>query len=280
LSSLRWAFRAVAVAAFCAGVPAVAQRVTLEVRPRPGDTLVVTLNHTVSITGGPKNFPDSATTISTNYYIATRDIVERADETGTVILAIVDSVRMRTTGSFGASPFPGVDRGMERMRLRLRVMQDGSSQLIEGMSQLDPALRDVLGEMPSVLPLVSVNVGESWTRALPLPADGPPGATAGPPGTLRTTFRLDSLSHNGDRAWISLRGRVESASQPAREGTTLGSKMTGTLTGTLILDRRRGWLAESRATVVIESQVATPGGPPLLVTVRVHQVMQTAERRR
>jgi hypothetical protein len=271
----------VAVALLCAGGPAGAQGVTLEVRPRPGDTLLVTLNHSVSITGGPKSYPDSATTISTHYHVATRDIVERADEQGTVILAIIDSVRMRTTGSFGASPFPGVDRGMERMRLRLRVMPDGSSQIIEGITQLDPALRDVLGAMPSVLPLVSVKVGDSWTRALPLPADGPPSATSAPPGTLRATFRLDSLSHNGDRAWISLYGRVEPARPAPSAAGTLSSKMSGTLNGTLILDRRRGWLAESRATVVIESQVATPGGgPPLLVTVRVHQVMQTAERRR
>jgi hypothetical protein len=49
----------------------------------------------------------------------------------------------------------------------------------------------------------------------------------------------------------------------------------------LVLDRRRGWLIESNATVNIESVVAMPGGAePLVVRVRVIQKMKTASARR
>jgi hypothetical protein len=259
---------------------AAAQRVALEIRPHPGDTLLVTLEHAYEITGGPRGFPDSATTVNWTYHVVTRDVVEGADIKGTVIHAIVDSVRMSTTGSIGASPFPGIDRGMEGLRVRLRVMPDGSATVFEGLAQLDPELRDILGAMPAVMPAVTVAVGESWTRDLPLPADGAHGA-ATPAGMLRATFRLDSLTSNGDRAWISLDGKVAFAPKSRQSDAASVTQMSGMLTGLLILDRRRGWLSESRATMTVESVVSTPGvSLPLLVKVRVNQVMRTAAAKR
>lgn len=260
-------------------MPAASQRVLLEIRPRPGDTMRVTLEHSFTITGGPRNFPDSTTTMTTAYHIATRDVVERADTKSSFILAIVDSVHMRTTGSLGASQFPGVDRSMEGMRIRLQIARDGSSQITEGMAQLDPDLRAVLSMMPPVLPVAPVSVGESWVRDLPIPADGSP-SSASTPGTVKATFRLDSLTANGDLAWISLRGRVQTAPAGSQRDAAGIAQMSGSLSGLLILDRRRGWLSQSRATVDIESQVALSGGSPLLVRVHMTQVMKTAPGRR
>lgn len=268
---------AVAVLAGVGAVPVGAQRVMLEVRPRPGDTLRVILEHAMTISGGPRNAPDSMTSYSTTYHIETRDVVQTADANGTIVEAIVDSVGMRTTGSIGASPFPGLDRSMQGLRVRLLIASDGGSRIIDGLTQLDSELRVILGATPSVLPQTPVAVGESWTRELPVPSGGSTPGT----GALRTTFKLDSLTDNGDRAWISLRGRVELKPDPSpREGTVV-SRMTGTLAGTLLLDRRRGWLAESRANVTVESVVTLhAGAAPLLVTVRMNQVMRTAPPRR
>ena len=259
---------------------AAAQRVMLEVHPRPGDTLLVTLEHSVTISGGQRNAPDSATTVATWYHVVTRDVVERADSRSTIIRALVDSVRMRTTGSIGASPFPGVDRGMEGMKVRLEVMRDGSSRLIDGLDQVDPELRAMFAAMPAVLPGAPVSVGDKWTRELPLPADGP-AATPNSAGSIRATFSFDSLTEKGDVAWISLRGRVTPAQKSPRDGDSGAGQMSGTLSGFLRLDRRRGWLAESRANVTIESTVPMPGaGGPLYVKVRVSQYMTTAPERR
>ena len=157
-----------------------AQGIALEVRPRPGDTLFIALEHRVTLTGGPRGLPDSTTTISSSYRVLTRDIVERADPAGTTVLAIVDSVRMRTTGSIGASPFPGVDRGMEGVQMRLRVARSGASEIITGLQQIDPELQALLGAMPAVLPTKAVTVGEAWTRDLPRPRPwrGPSGPSS------------------------------------------------------------------------------------------------------
>ncbi len=264
-----------AVVALClAPQVAAAQRVMLEVRPRPGDTLHVSLEHTVTLTGGPRGAPDSATTISTSYRVLTRDIVEGADLKGTLILAIIDSVRMRTTGSIGASPFPGVDRGMEGVQVRLRLSRTGASEIIAGMAQLDPDLQAMLGAMPAVLPTTPVLTGESWTKELPLPADG---ATPAAGGTVRAVFTLDSMTANGDLAWISLRGRlVASPSAPGDNVSAPVQQLSGGVTGMMVLDRRRGWFIEARARVTMESLVTMPGGgSPLLVKVLVSQIMRT-----
>lgn len=250
-----------------------AQGIALEVRPRPGDTLFIALEHRVTLTGGPRGLPDSTTTISSSYRVLTRDIVERADPAGTTVLAIVDSVRMRTTGSIGASPFPGVDRGMEGVQMRLRVARSGASEIITGLQQIDPELQALLGAMPAVLPTKAVTVGEAWTRDLPLPADA---ATPALAGTLRAVFTLDSITANGDLAWISIRGRLIVARPAPGEAAASVQQLSGGLTGTLLLDRRRGWITESRARVTMESLVSVPGGgTPLLVKVLVTQTMRT-----
>jgi hypothetical protein len=252
---------------------ALAQRVQLEVRPRPGDTLHVELTHEITLSGAPRGMPDSATTIATTYRVLTRDVVEAADPQGTTVLAIVDSVRMRTTGSIGSSPFPGVDRGMEGVRVRLRLARTGASAIITGLDQLDPELQSMLGAMPAVLPAKPVGVGESWTQDLPLPADG---ATPAAGGSVRAVFTLDSMTANSDLAWISLRGRLVIATPKPGEAAAAVQQLSGGVTGTLVLDRRRGWITQSRARVTMESLVAVPGGGvPLIVKVLVSQVMRT-----
>lgn len=260
-----------------AGQAAPAQRVALEVRPRVGDTLRVSLEHALTLTG-PRGTADSAMVISTTYHVLTRDVVERADAKSSTILAIIDSVWVTSSGTLGANLLPGVDPRMQRSRLRLQVMPDGSTRVVPGPAQLDTDLQRVLGEMPAVLPAAPVAPGESWTRELALPAIGAPATTSGT-GRLLATFRLDSLTANGDRAWISVRGRVEPAGpNPAPPNAT---QVSGTLTGAMQLDRRRGWVAEWRAVVNLESASAPVSGvAPMVVTVRFQHSMRTAPSRR
>jgi hypothetical protein len=167
---------------------------------------------------------------------------------------------------------------MQRTRLRLVVMPDGSSRVIEGLDQLDASLQGVLGEMPAVLPANPVAVGESWVKELALPAIGPTTSTT-TSGRLVATFRLDSLTDNGNRAWVGVQGRVE----PAQPGNTTpgAGQLSGTLSGTMQLDRRRAWVAEWRALVNIESVfAASAAAAPLVVKVRFQHTMRTAPPRR
>ena len=127
--------------------------------------------------------------------------------------------------------------------------------------------------MPGPGPTKAVTVGEAWTRDLPLPADA---ATPALAGTLRAVFTLDSITANGDLAWISIRGRLIVARPAPGEAAASVQQLSGGLAGTLLLDRRRGWITESRARVTMESLVSVPGGgTPLLVKVLVTQTMRT-----
>jgi hypothetical protein len=256
---------------------AAAQRVTLEVRPRVGDTLRVSLEHAMTLTG-PRVGADSAVVFGTTYRLLTRDIVERADAKATTILAIVDSVTVLTSNMAGPNPLPGVDRRMQGARLRLVVMPDGSSHVVDGMAQLDASLQGVLGEMPAVLPANPVGVGESWVKELALPAVGPAAGTSAA-GKLIATFRLDSLTENGNRAWIGVQGRVEPV-QPGNTTPGVG-QLSGTLSGTMQLDRRRGWVSEWRALVNIESTFGVSAtATPQVVKLRFQHTMRTAPARR
>jgi hypothetical protein len=224
--------------------------VRLEVRPRPGDTLHVTLVHEVVVEGA--GLPGFAETVR----VQTRDVVERADPYGTEVRAIVDSVQVGR----GAAYAPG---GARALGVRLHIAPDGATTVHEGLDALHPTVRPLFGAAPAVLPADAVAVDAVWVRHLPLPTPAP---GAGAAGTLRVVFRLDSLRQGGAIAWISLRGSVA----PARDGA-----LAATVAGTIVLDRVRGWivLASTRLTGVLP---AAPGDPPR--RFRLTQRMSTRPR--
>ena len=103
-----------------------------------------------------------------------------------------------------------------------------------------------------------MSVGESWVREMAIPgADGARDAAGG--GTLRATFRLDSLSRD-DVAYVSVRGSIarEGNGEGMPPGVTLSMK--GTVQGELRVDRRRGWVTRSQTAFVINSVMSPPAG--------------------
>jgi hypothetical protein len=250
-----------------------AQAVRLEVRPRAGDTMSVHFEHSLTVSAAPRTGQPAVPPSTTVYRVMVRDVVERVTARSATILSIVDSVSSGTANSQGAL-FPDLDRSLQGARIRLAVTTDGGSTLADGSPQLDPDVRALIGEGPAVLPTAPVAVGGSWTRDLPLPVDGP----AASPASIRTTFHLDSLTDGGNLAWISLTGTVGPA---AATDTAPRAISKASLTGSLLLDRGRGWLLQSRTTVNAESVVSMPGGgDPLVVRVRVVQAMTTTSARK
>jgi hypothetical protein len=73
-----------------------------------------------------------------------------------------------------------------------------------------------------------------------MPLIDEPGGT----GRVRTTLQLDSLSRGGDIAYISMRGVL---SHDHSDGSP--SETSGSLTGTMQLDRRVAWITDTRATI-------------------------------
>jgi hypothetical protein len=252
-----------------------AQKTTLEVHPHAGDTLHVVLENALTISAAPRAGYAAVPPATTRYRLFTREIVERADRRFSAVLTIVDSVAVTTTGPPGTGLFPDLDRSLEGTRVRIHLAADGASTVAQSSPSLDADLRALIGESPSMLPGVPVAAGESWVRDLPLPVD----ASSVPAGVVRTKFQLDSLTERGNLAWISLSGTI--APLAAGDSSRPAFTSTGTVTGSIVLDRESGWLVGSRTVVDIESVAAMPGGAePLVVTVRVVQGMRAMSARR
>jgi len=121
-----------------------------------------------------------------------------------------------------------------------------------------------------------------------IPLSGDPGQM----GQVRATFRLDSLSRNGDLAFISLRGtmaRMNSRSSPGALGAPAagtGYATSGTLSGTIQIDRRLGWITDSRSSIIVQSTIAAapsqkggPQGAPMQVRTKITQWIRAMRTR-
>ena len=249
---------------------AAAQGVSLELRPRVGDTLTVRMDQEVEMVGTTRVASgDSVVRVTNGMYVVSRAVVERSDGTGTTMLAMTDSVSL-TSSNAPARALEEARQALVGQKVRVRVAPDGATELLgDDVGRED--LRDLFAQMPATLPREKVAVGDRWTRAMPLP---PPG------GTVKAVFRLDSLSRGGEVAWVSISGAITRDSVPEpRSGARVN--MTGRVVGTLTVDRARGWLTASRTTIVVNSTMSPPAGakgPPMRFRMRVTQSMRTDDR--
>ena len=262
-----------ALAAAAPGMPLPAQmtaqakaRVALQIRPRVGDTIALRMEQRMDVTLAPQGRGDPET-MTTSTTVLSRAIVQDASETGTTILAVTDSVAVSSNEPDLAEPLQAMRKSMQGMRSRFRIAPDGgiSALDIPARPSSDYDVQALLSQMPATLPRRPVAVGDSWTSSMPLPMSGGDSTAA----TMVATFRLDSLSDDGGVAYISTRGHLERA---ASEHLTVA----GTMTGTLVFQRRRGWVTESTLTFDTKS-VATPkaaGAAPLRVQMKLTQRMR------
>lgn len=233
---------------------------TLEIRPRVGDTLSMRMDQMVEMTGTTSG--DTARSLAMETAVFTRAVPLRRLKDGTVVLGIADSVVM----------LPRVKGGTPRTRklggrsTQMLIQPDGGVDILQ-TDQRDEDLREFFGQMPAMLPDDPVFVRGKWTREMPVPLRGDIHGT----GWVRTTFRLDSLSKSGDLAFISLKGLL---SHERLKDETGERDANGTITGNLQLNRRLGWIIDSKVTIVLESMVrnaASKGKDAMLVRTRIVQ---------
>jgi Family of unknown function (DUF6263) len=136
-------------------------------------------------------------------------------------------------------------RMLQGKEVRLRLAPDGAT--VAEDSAASPELRSLFAAMPAILPKAPTPVGRRWKREM----DGPIGSATGH-AEVKTTFQLDSLGRGGDLAYVSVRGTVSQSSDGP--GPTTGES-SGIVTGTVLLDLRRGWVTESRDRIVITSVI-------------------------
>jgi len=264
------------------GQTAVAQSVLLQIRPHIGDTLRMHLSQTVEMTGTNKSRGrDSTTTMTTSIEVFTRAVPSQLTSSGTLMQAITDSVKMNP-----ASPASLEDlqrRSMQARPVWLRVSTDGAMEIVD---DADPnsELRHLFGEMPAMLARQAVAVGEKWTREMQIPLSGDPGTV----GEVKATFRLDSLGRNGDIAYISMHGTMSRANAPAGQAQPNGRgyMTSGTLSGTIQIDRRLGWITDSKSSIIVHSTIAQSparkGDPqiaPMQVRTRITQWIRAMRAR-
>ncbi len=280
-SKLRWFFVAT-LGFFAASVAAHTQQsVLLQIRPHVGDTLRVRLEQEVAMTGmpagcgtqssalrsRPKNTPTNCSDVrsmTTTMEVYSRAIVRNSSRDATDLIAITDSVI--------TSPGPGRPRlkqPVPRNPVEIRITSDGSVEL--GAGQATDEVREMFGQMPATLSRKPLAIGEKWIHEMKVPLPEEPGST----GLVRTTLQLDSLSRGGNVAYISMRGVL---SHDHSDGSN--SDTSGSLTGTMQLDRRLAWITDTRATIDVWTLVRnSASGKPMDVHTRIVQTLKVTASR-
>ena len=226
------------------------QPVLLQIRPHIGDTLRMHLSQTVEMTGtteGARTEP--VRSMTTSIEVFTRAIAQRWTSSGTLMETITDSVAMTPASASALAELRR--RAMQGKRVLLKVSMDGAMELVDD-ADTNSELRHIFGGMPAVLTRSTVSIGDRWTREMQMPLSSEPGAV----GSVRATFRLDSLGRNGDIAYISMRGTMSRINTPGAAPAGPGYGTTGQLNGTIQIDRRVGWITDSRSTIIVRSTIA------------------------
>jgi hypothetical protein len=268
---------AIAVAALAGAFAAAhGQSVLLQIKPRIGDTVHMRLDQQTEM-ASTRRVPNGETTTSatTTMIMFSRAIIEGKEARGMLVLAVTDSVLLSTTDELLRGQMPQAQERLRGQRARFRVAADGTVGMADEDAKRQREVSDVVALMPAAFPKGPVAVGESWIREMPLSAGTQLGAPLS--GKLHVTFRLDSLGRGGDVAYVSMRGEMQPGSVlPGSAGVEKGS-----VTGSMMVDRRRGWLTDSRFSIFMTSLMTPPavaGMSVLRMRVRITQHMQTVDR--
>ena len=235
-----------------------AETVSLRIGPPVGETVRMRLDQRVEMSGTTR-MPagDSTATVVTTLVVISRAFVERRDRDATVLLTSTDSVAAASTGADSMVIANETRRALQGKRVRLRVAPDGATEIVGKDVDGTPALSAIFAQMPATLPDRAVPVGYSWSRVMVAPIDPSLGAR-GEGGKLSATFRLDSLSRNAERAYVSVVGTLSRA--PGSKDGWTPLTMSGSMTGGFVLDRRRGWISDARLTYTVRSTVLPSTG--------------------
>jgi hypothetical protein len=256
---------------------AVAQTV-LQIKPHAGDTLRMRLDQESEISGVRKTTAgESSAMVLTTMKMFSRAIVESNTDKGTVVLAVTDSVLLTTSDEHSRGAASIAEAQMRGQRARFRVTPDGTVGTVDD-GDASREVAQVVSLMPATFPKSAIKIGESWIREMPLPAGLQLGAQLS--GKLHVTFRLDSVTHSGDWAYVSMRGEMQPATGP---GSMSGAVLErGTVDGTMLVDRKRGWLTESWFKIIVNSlQTFNPakGILSMRMQTRITQHMHTYDRK-
>ena len=270
------------IAALAVAAPTIAsaQAVTLRIKPHVGDTLRMRLDQESEMTGVRKMATggEGSAMVLTTMRMFSRAIVEGASEQGTTVLAITDSIVTTSTDEKTRAATLQSGSQLRGQRVRFQVSPDGMVAMLQGTGPAPSEVAQVVSLMPTTFPKGAINVGESWMRDMALPVGNGLGAKVA--GRLHVTFRLDSVTRAGDLAFVSMRGEMQPASGPGAASDAVLEK--GLVNGTMVIDQKRGWLAESWFSIAMNSAMSLPPATGVLsmrMQLRITQHMHTLDKR-
>ncbi len=216
-----------------------------------------------TVVGPRRNATPTRVTIMDFYAKST---VETVDATGAVVSAVTDSLVVRTGELGDKLRSERVPIAAGTAPTRIRVKENGA------MLNLDAAtgVTATLAAMPALLPDQPVRVGDQWEREIAIPAL--PLSTYRADGVLHAVFQFDSTSRDGRDAHVSVTGTLR------RDGSARelppGSRVitAGDMSGSLVLDRQRGWIVDARTTIDVQSEVVSAdAAPSMQLGIRITQ---------
>ena len=252
-----------------------ASGVVLRLHPHVGDTLHTRLEQVTEIAsanaGGAPSRP-----MTTRVMVLARTIVQTSRQATTTVLTVVDSAEVRSSDVHGSAMAAQAQKVLRGQRMVVELAEDGSVERARDARGLAVPrdVADAMAAMPAVLPHRPVGVGERWHREMPIPSAGPIGS--GGNAQVRAEFRLDSLSGNGEVAFVSMKGQI------ASDSGARGVELSGNMSGAMQIDRVRGWMTDSYFTLLIRSMVAPPNGmgmQPMRFVTKVTQRLRTMDKR-
>jgi len=258
-----------------AGQTASAAGIVLRLHPHVGDTLRTRLDQLTEIAsaqpGGALGKP-----MTTSVTVLARTIVQASRQATTTVFTVVDSAEVHSSDTHGEAMSAQAERVLRGQRMVVELAEDGSVESARDARGVAVSrdVADAMAAMPAVLPRRAVAVGERWQREMPIPSAGPIGSAGN--AQVRAEFRLDSLSGNGELAFVSMRGQI------ASDAGARGVEMSGSMSGMMRIDRVRGWMTESLFTLLIRSVVTPPNGigmQPMKFVTKVTQHLRTMDKR-
>ena len=251
-----------------------AGRIVLELRPRAGDTLRLRLDQTTEMSGIRRG--GATRVMSTTLQMYSRAIVESTTAAFATILALTDSVVVSGSDERAAIVAAETERQLTGKQMRVRMAPDGTVSIAGPQANISREVTDLVSIMPASFPKGSVAVGDTWLREMPIPPSTSMGVPLG--GLVKAAFKLDSITGDGDVAYLSMKGTMHPLSDAIASSDPRA--LVGSVNGSMIVDRRRGWLSESR--FLIETRATLPPigtAPPMQFRLRITQHMRVLEKR-
>jgi hypothetical protein len=243
--------------------PADAQRVRLEIRPQVGDTIYMRLDQEIEVTGTSPDVPGAPKSMTGAIHVRTRAIPLRRLVSGSLVQAVTDSMALTP---IGGSPVSTPRSALEGARVTMIVGHDGGIQVID-TGEHDGETPPFFPPTAPMLPDGPVSVGGRWRRTLELPIGNGSAGLA----RVQANFRLDSLSGNGDIAYITMTGTLSRIGESDGRGGS--QRSTGTLSGRMQLDRRLGWITDTYLVLNVHSVITSgeAAGPQAQLRMKVTQ---------